>query len=275
MATRRTSQRITLVIALLASVTLLTLNYRGEGKNVITSVRNGARQVVAPVQRGISAVLHPIGDIFSGAVHYGSLQSQNEALQREIDKLQAQVAENGLASDQLQQILSQENLPFAGNIPAVLAQVIDDPTSNFDLTIEINRGTSEGVGVGMPVVTGAGLVGEVTSAGSGTAVVQLVTDARSSVGARFGKNEIAVVAGQGPTQPLVLQFVEAGERATKGEEVFTSGLLGATYPADIPIGTVSTVQLSPGAYTKEATVVPAVDFGNLQYVSVLQWLPPA
>jgi hypothetical protein len=38
---------------------------------------------------------------------------------------------------------------------------------------------------------------------------------------------------------------------------------------------VSSVQTVPGAFTTVATVQPFVDFDTLQYVTVMQWLPPA
>jgi rod shape-determining protein MreC len=273
--TRRTSQRLTLVMLVLVSVTIITLDYRGDAKSTITSARNAARDVVAPVQRAVADVLHPVGDFFSGAVNYGKAQSENLALQNEIGQLQRQLAESGIAEEQLKQISAQLHVPFVENIPTVTAQVLSDPTSNFDLTVEIDQGTADGVGVGMPVIAGAGLAGTVVSAGSDTATVQLITDANSSVGVRFGGDKIAVVQGQGPSSPLVLEFVQAGESATVGEKVYTSGLLPAAYPSDIPIGTVSSVHFTSGSYTKVATVQPYVDFSDLQYLTVVQWLPPA
>ena len=273
--TRRASQRLTLVMLVLASITIITLDYRGDARSTITSARNGARDVLSPVQHLISDILHPVGDFFSGAVNYGAARNENQALQTENGRLRRQIAENGVASQQLSQILSQLHLPFVENVKTVLAQVIDEAPSNFDVEIEIDQGTGDGVGTGMPVVAGAGLVGSVVSAGTHTAMVRLVTDPHSSVGVRFGKNEFAVVAGQGPNDPLALQFVQAGETVRKGQVVTTSGLLGAAFPADLPVGTVSAVQSTPGAYTEVASVTPAVDFSVLQYVTVLQWLPPA
>ena len=51
---RHSNQRITLVTLLLVSVTVLTLDYRGEASRAIGHVRNGFAQVVSPFQRGSS-----------------------------------------------------------------------------------------------------------------------------------------------------------------------------------------------------------------------------
>ena len=228
---RNTSQRLTLVILLLASVTVITVAYRGEARKVVNSVRSGTGDVFAPVQRVIAAALHPIGNLFAGIVNYGGALSENQRLQLEVGQLRRQLIDSQQAQQQLDQLRSDQNLPFAAGIPEVLGQVISSPSSNFDLTIEINRGTSTGVGIGMPVVSGAGLVGSIISAGKSTAVVQLLTDPRSNVGVRFGLLNVAIAQGQGQDNPLQLQGVSGASTTRSGALVVTSGLDTAAYPS--------------------------------------------
>jgi rod shape-determining protein MreC len=272
---RNTSQRLTLVILLLASVTVITIAYRGEAKNVVNSLRNGAGDTFAPVQRVIAAVLHPIGNLFAGVVDYGGALSDNQRLQLEVNQLRRQLIESQQAQAQLNQLRADQNLPFAAGIPQVLGQVISSPSSNFDLTIEINRGTSNGVGAGMPVVSGAGLIGSVISAGRTTAVVELLTNPGSDVGVRFGVGNVAVAQGQGQGNPLQLKDVSEASRTRPGAQVVTSGLDTAAYPSGIPVGTVASVRHASGSLTTQVLVTPIVNFSVLQYVAVLQWLAPA
>jgi rod shape-determining protein MreC len=272
---RNTSQGLTLVILLLASITVITIAYKGEARHAVASVRNGAGDVVAPVQRGIAAVLHPVGNLFAGIVDYGGALSENQRLQLEVGQLRRRLIEDQQAGEQLNQLRSEESLPFADGIPEVLGQVISLPSSNFDLTIEINRGTSNGVGAGMPVVSGVGLVGSVIAAGQHTAVVQLLTDPRSDVGVRFGPGNVAVAQGQGEGNPLLLQGVSETSVTRRGALVVTSGLDVAAYPSDIPVGTVSSVRHAGGSLTSEVLVTPLVNLSVLQYVAVLQWFSPA
>jgi cell shape-determining protein MreC len=65
----------------LASATIITLDYKGDAHQTITSVRNAARDVVSPAQRLIADILHPVGDLFSGSVNYGDAQAQIVRLQ--------------------------------------------------------------------------------------------------------------------------------------------------------------------------------------------------
>lgn len=272
---RNTSQRLTLVILLLASITIITLDYRGEARSAITSTRNAVADALSPVQQAVATVLHPIGNLFSGAVNYGGVLNENQRLQYEVGQLRLQVAQSRFAQQQLQEILATQHLPFSGGIPQVLGRVISAPSSNFQLTIEIDRGTSSGVGIGMPVVSGAGLIGTVVAAGKSTSTIRLITDPLSSVGVRYGTNAVAVADGQGRGDALNLRFVTSTAAPHLGEPVVTSGLNPAALPSGIPVGTVSSVRHSGGAITSQVLVDPAVNLDNLQYVAVLQWFPPA
>jgi rod shape-determining protein MreC len=273
---RNTSQRLTLVILVLASITAITLDYRGPASNAIGSVRNGARDAVAPVQRGLSALFQPVGNFFSGAVNYGAVVQENAQLRRQVGALRRQALQNASAEQQLNELLAVEHLPFLQNSKTVLAEVVSDSASNFALTISIDRGTSEGVGPGMPVVSGAGLIGIVTSAGTNTSLVRLITDPSSHIGVRFPDGTIAVADGQGRGAPLSLADITASAPVPKKRQlVVTSGLEGAAFPAGIPVGTVSAVKTAGGALTRQVSMTPVASFANLQYVEVIQWLPAA
>jgi rod shape-determining protein MreC len=66
-------------------------------------------------------------------------------------------------------------------IDTEVARVIGRAANNLDQVIEINKGSSSGIEVGMAVVNQAGLVGKVTQVTRSTARVMLVTDSRYTV----------------------------------------------------------------------------------------------
>ncbi len=275
---RNTSQRLTLVILVLASITAITLDYRGPASHALGSVRNGARDAVSPVQRVLSDVFRPIGDFFSGALNYAAVENENAHLRNQVGGLRRLDLENADAERQLEQLTTVEHLPYLRNLTTVIGDVISEPPagSNFYPTIEIDRGTADGVGVGMPVVAGAGLVGEVLDAGRTTSVIRLITDARSLVGVRFADGTIAIATGQGMGDPLTLgQVTASGPLPRKGQLLVTSGLQGAAFPAGIPVGTVSEVKSARGSLTFPVSMVPVARLSGLQYVAVVQWLPAA
>ncbi len=276
-ATRRASQRLTLLILVLASITVLTLDYHGEARKVIDSARNGVRDVLSPVQRGISAALHPVGDVFSGAFHYGALETENQHLRQQLGALQARLSEDRTTQQSAQRVLELAGLDFVQNVRTTQAEVISQPTSNFVYTLEIDRGTSSGVGDRMPVVAGRGLVGVVVDAGRSTAEVRLVTDHASSVAVSYGggsSGASAIAQGQGVREPLAVEEI-SGPPPRVGEILSTTATDGGAFPAGIPLAVVSSVRTSDGGLSTSVDARPLVDLASLQYVDVLEWLPAA
>ena len=80
--------RTTLLLLVLAAVTIITLDARG-GFHVVTSgARSVASDAFTPVRSGVNAVVEPIGSFLAGSVHYGAVREQNQKLQAEIDQLE-------------------------------------------------------------------------------------------------------------------------------------------------------------------------------------------
>lgn len=264
----------------LASITVLTLDYHGEASRAITHVRNGVVDVLAPIQRAIAATLHPVGDVVSGAFHYGQLQSQNAQLRVEQGALERQLYADRYASAVALEERDLEGQSYVANMASVPAEVIENSTSNFEYTVEIDRGTSSGVGDGMPVVGLKGLVGRVENAAKSTATVQLLTDKASSIGVVDSANNLYELAGEGEGNPLALQsFGSSPGPLRVGSMLLTSGQRNgqpaSAYPPGIPVGVVHSAHVASGGLSTTASVTPIVDLDNLQYVVVLQWPPPA
>lgn len=264
----------------LASITVLTLDYHGEANKVISRTRSHVVDVLSPIQRAMAAVLHPIGDTVAGAFHYGAVEQQNQALRAELGTLRRQLSAGQQASAEAKGVLALDHLPFVGNITQRDAVVLSGPSSNFDYTVEINTGSSAGVAPGMPVVGAAGFVGTVVSTGAHHAVVQLLQDPRSAVGVRLGLSgtDLGVVSGAGRHSDLSVQMFSTASPVHRGEWAYTSGTTSAgvsAYPAGIPVATVSAVRKRSGGLGETVTLRPLVDPTALEYVAVLLWTPPA
>jgi rod shape-determining protein MreC len=274
-ATRRTNQRLTLLMLVLASITVLTLDYHGEVSRGITHVRNGIRDALSPLQRGVASALHPLGDVVDGAFHYGALQSENETLQNELGELQQRENATDFAARQANDVLALARVPFVASLALTPAEVISAPTSNFEYTLEIDRGTGSGVGPRMPVVAPRGLAGTVVSAGASTAVVRLITDKASHVAVTFGTGSAAgsgIANGEGFGEPISIGEV-AGASPKAGEIAYTSGTDGGAYPSGIPVAVVASVKVAAGGLIESVNAKPLVDLRSLGFVDVCEWLP--
>jgi len=267
--------RTTLVILVLLSVTIITLDARGGFGRIISGVKSVASDAFAPVRSGVDDVIEPIGSFLAGSVHYGAVRQQNQKLQDEINRLKLrdqQAAQTAAAMEQLSALL---HLPWIGNLQTLPAQVIAYGTSNFASTIDIDVGRDDGVQLGMPVVASGGLVGQIVQANHRTSTVRLLTDGASTVGAVYGTTpgSYAAVSGEGAGKPLQAGLVPSGTVLTRGELFSTSGLNGAAYPADIPVARVTSSRSGLSSSQETVVLQPVVDLNHLRYVSVVQWGP--
>ena len=267
--------RTTLLLLVLAAVTIITLDARG-GLHVVTSgVRSVAADAFSPVRSGVNAIVEPIGSFLAGSVHYGAVREQNQKLQAEIDQLKMQDRAAADQAEALQQLSALLHLPFVGNLQTVPAQVTDFGTSDFAATIDINVGRSDGVQLSMPVVGNGGLVGQVVKVSHHTATVRLITDGQSEVGARYGPapGSLAVLGGTGAGKPLSADLVPSNTPLTDGEVFTTSGLQGALFPAGIPVARVVSSHTGDTASQESVSLQPEADLTHLRYVSVILWGP--
>ena len=272
-SSRSGRSRFTLLLLVLTSVTVLTLDYRGSG--VVDGLREGASTVFGPVRDAGAWVGRPFADAWNGVFGYNELQDENEALRARIDELEGQRAQSEDALRQLDELDELNDLERWTAIPSVVSRVTGGPLSNFQHTVEINKGSADGLAEGMPVVTGSGLVGRLVQVSSNRSVVQLVTDPDWSFGVRLARSgEIGVAHGTGDGRPLVIdQGVERQIDVNVREAVTTSGFGDSIFPPDIPVGRVGELGVAPDQLSQVITVDLLADLDDLAYVRVLVWQP--
>jgi rod shape-determining protein MreC len=276
-ATPRRSRRprTTLLILVLASVTIITLDARGGFHRITSGVKTVASDAFAPVRSGVDDIVEPVGSFLAGAVHYGSVRQQNQKLQQEIDQLRADQATQSDTEQRLRQLSALLNLPFVGNLQTVPAEVTDFSTSDFAATIDISVGRDDGVQLNMPVVGLGGLVGQVVEANHSTSTVRLITDGQSEVGVNYGPgvNQLAVVSGHGAGKPLTAGLIPTNTSLKVGQRFVTSGLPNADFPGGIPVARVVATVNGTTANQESVTLEPEADLAHLRYVSVLEYGP--
>jgi rod shape-determining protein MreC len=270
---RPSGSRTRLAVLLLASVTLLTFGVRDVP--VIRDAREGVGNVLEPVVGAVQAVTRPIGNAWDGLTSDEGLESENRRLRTELEEAEAQAVAGQDAEQQMAELQRATDLPYVGDVPTIAAQVSSGPRSNFSHAIEISKGTDDGIAVGMPVVTGGGLVGRVSRASGSTSTVELVTDPQFKVGVRVaGSGFLGTAEGRGRDEQL---FVDTGidpdSEVLPDTGLVTSGVDRSAYPAGIPVGKVTESRKAPGGLALELEARPLVDVDALTFVSVLQWEP--
>ena len=269
-----TGSRTRFAVLVLASVTLLTVGLRDAP--VVRDVREVAATVVSPVEGAVDTVTSPVRNGWHGITDYDELERENEQLRAQVEEAEAEGVRASDAEKQLAELSTSLNLPWAGNVPTVTARVVSGPRSNFSHAVEIDKGTDDGVSVGMPVVTAAGLVGLVSQSSGGRATVELLTDPDFRVGVRLATTgDLGTASGRGRDDPLsVDSAINPRTEVAEGTGVVTSGVDRSAYPPGIPVGTVSAAREGSGGLALDLDVDPLVDVDRLSYLTVMLWAEP-
>ena len=137
-------------------------------------------------------------------------------------------------------------------------------------TVDIDKGASAGVRVGMPAVTSAGLVGRVVDVAPGRSRIRLISDPEFELGVRLaGVEAVAIARGTGRGQNLVVsEGIDINTPVEVGMLVTTSGIDRSVYPPDVPVGLVAEVQVDPGL-NQVLFVQPAATLERLSFVTIL------
>lgn len=271
--TTRTASRRRITVLVVASVTLVMFGLRDVP--LVRDLRDGAAAVLDPVEGAIATVTSPFGNAWHGLTDYEDVKRENARLEAELAEVDAAAIRTSDAEHQLNDLSAALSLPFVGDVPAVTARVLSGPRSNFSHAVEIDKGTDHGLVVGMPVVTGGGLVGRVVQASGGTAQVELITDPEFRVGVRLATTgELGTAEGRGRGEQLsVDSSISPSVDVPRGTGLVTSGVERSTFPPGIPVGTVDSTSEGSGGLALELIVDPLVDVEQLSYVSVLLWQP--
>ncbi len=279
MVSHRKSLRSRYVVAmlLLIAVTLVAVDTRSGGGGITGHVRNAVSDVVGPIQAATHDALAPVGNFLQGAIDYNSVSKENQRLRNQVAAMSVAAAQAAATEQAGAAVLKEQGLTFVGSIPTRTAQVIDRGSSNFASNLTIDKGVSQGIAVGEPVVAAGGLVGTIEAAGAKTSTVRLMSDPSFSVGLSLPGGNIGSASGQGLGRPLgvIVDTTSLKTPAVKiGDVLYTSGLSLETFPKGIPVGRVSGVSTVPGSLEPHISLTPLVDVTQFSYLDVMLWSPP-
>lgn len=179
MAIYSAGRRRTMIILLLTSVLLITLDLRGNA--VFNAARSGFGYAMQPFEIAGEVVTRPVTRVWDGMTKVDDLQRENARLQQQIDTQRSDQVAAQAALQENYELRRLNNLESLTSIGRKTCQVIGSSPSNFDQRVEIDCGSLDSLRVGMPVVNDAGLVGKITNVSPETSIVMLVTDPLYSV----------------------------------------------------------------------------------------------
>ena len=271
-------RRIVLAVLVGVAIVLLTASFGSADSGPLHPVRSVVMTVVGPVEDLANVVFKPVRDLFGW---FGStfnskdqakrLRSERDVLRRQVVDGRAALAENA----RLRRLVGLNVRLGLNSYGPVTATVIGRSPTVWFASVQIDRGSSDGVKVNQPVLDGDGLVGTVSAVTPGTAVVTLITDRESGVSAKIigSGDEGTVVAADGDPGSLAMELLVRTTSARVGDPVVTAGTtagpLATLFPPNIPVGTVSRVDPRSVEGSGIIEVQPQADLTHLDDVVVL------
>ena len=272
-------RRAVLGLLVAGSLILLTAYFGESAGGGLHSVQRGVVEVVSPIQEGASRALKPVRDLVGWVGDTIDAKGEVKQLRAERNALREQAVTGAAAArenDQLRGLLNLDKARGLTDEGPVAARVIGQDPSVWWSQVLINKGTSDGVLPNHPVVSPEGLVGVVSTATSNSAIVTLLTDHRTAVGARVAESGVGGVieVEAGRPNDLVMRFTTRNDEVTPGQTVITAGTQSRTdrvtslYPPRIPIGRVTRVD-DPATDDQLVHVRPFANMRRLDFVQVL------
>ncbi len=269
-------RRAVLTLLILGSFLLLTISY-GQGSG---SIQDGVSTVFSPLEGVADRALKPARDLVGWFDKTFNARGENGRLKDELAtvRVQAVAGQEALQENaQLRKLLQLDRDPVIATsaFNPVTGRVIARSPTVWHSSVTIDLGSGDGVVVDDPVISGDGLVGEISAVQPNSSDVNLITDHTSAVSAKVLPDGVQGVIrpSVGDPEDLVLDFINSTKTVGVGQTVVTSGWraqgLASLFPPGIPVGDVVKASVVEQEASQQVHVRPFADLANLDLVQVL------
>lgn len=257
------------IILVVVSLVMFTASVReGDDGGAFTTMRGAWMTITTPIRwvgGAITAPFQGLGNIFANLTadqeRLSDLKAQNEQLVAR----NAELEESEQTARRLESLLGLQSLY---NLQSTGARIISGSTDSWSSTVTIDKGSSSGIAVGMPVTDSNGAIGQVVKCGLSSATVRLITDENSSVSAMVQSSRAQGILKGSVDGSLRLTMVRTDQTVEVGDTIVTSGL-GGVFPKGLPLGRVRGVERTSGSLYYVIEVEPLSTTESFEEVLVI------
>lgn len=254
-----------------AAAALCAVVVHFSGSNPVT---NAIRSVFSPFQNGVEYIAARTEGLVNFLWEAQSYKAENEKLRSEIYRLETEGTDAEKykeENERLRALLNIDRDMSSYNMTA--ARVIAYSSDNWYDTIEINKGTSDGVQIGCCVLGVNGVVGRVIEVGANWATVSTIINVGNATGIRVSRTgDIGVIEGDSELYRkgmCKVSFIENNNGLIVGDLLETSGS-GGIYPEGRIVGRVTEVKTDNTGRLSSAVVEPVEKLDGIREVIVVQ-----
>lgn len=282
MAATRTQKEIRqrapvwLVILLLGNLGIMAVAARDEASHQ-RMFRVWIQTIASPVQNVFAKAGGAGSGLVSQIVNFRKTATENEELKLRLARTEVALQNARLATAEKERLQSLLSLKEQTGYDQVAARVIARDPSVWFNTVTIDRGSSAGVALNMPVVTATGIVGRVIALSPWTAQVMMITDEKAAAGAIVGQlggsGALGSVRGSQESGLIEMRYVSGLQQVDVGDYILTTGQ-DNIYPPGLRVGEVIQVKHGTATQAHEILIRPGAKLDQLEEVAVLLYHPP-
>lgn len=244
----------------------------------IVSIEGLGSLFVMPFQKGYDGLQGGVHHFWAGFTELGEVRDELQRTRQKLMKYEAIAEELGeikKENERLRAVLQMKDRIQYDSVPAI---VISRDPDNFFRTIIVNRGSSDGVKVNMPVVAYHGdekaVIGKIIEVRGSISRVLPIVAPEMKLGVMLqGSRFPGLLKGLSSGSNLcIMDYVSKSVLVKFGDVVVTSGQ-GGIFPAGLLIGKVLKAEIMEASAYQRAIVTPIIDYNRIEDVFIIKKEP--
>ena len=273
MIKRLFSNKYFIIIFAVTILLLITLVFSINRSYETKASDNIVVRITMPIQKFVYNISSGVNDFFSHFGDTAKLKTENDKLKEQIAKLKSDISRNKSYKDENERLRSLLSLSDTySDFKLVAANVTGKDSSQWFLSITIDKGTDDGLKMSDAVITYDGLVGHITDIGKNWARITTILDSKSTVAVIVERTQdLATVDGNIDLSEKGLckmTYISKDSTVTVGDIAKTSGL-GGVYPKGLMVGKIKEIHSENQGVSQYADIEPAVNFDKIFEVMVI------
>jgi rod shape-determining protein MreC len=239
--------------------------------------------ITKPIRSVIATVLYPVQWLLiqplAGLQGLGEYFQELRAAQSDSKMVHRKLAQSMQKSAVAEQLLLENhrlrqllNLRQRPETEGIAAQVLYDAADPYTRKLVIDKGMTQGLILGSPVLDELGVVGQITRLHPLTSEVTLLTDRDQAIpvlNTRTGARSVAYGDSQNYGGALELRFMAANSDVLQGDLLTTSGVDGV-YPSGLPVAKIDKIERRADTAFAKIHCTPIAKISGALHVMVVK-----
>ncbi len=267
--------RIYLVV-FISIIIIAIISYTIKSKSKFNIGNSFVKDCIIEVEKIFYRPIHSFNSTISDFFSLKNVLEENKILKSNVDKIESLETENNELKREIEKLKEELDIKHVlSDYEYLNATVINRNTLYWYNTLTIDKGSHNGIKEGMVVINSTGLIGKITNVSTFSSDVKLITtndtNNKISITITNGDNKLTgLINGYNYDSGLLkVEGISNTETVAVGDMAYTSGL-GGVFPSGILIGSVESITTDVYDLSKIINIKPSANFKDINFVTILK-----